>query len=152
MPGIPGGAEGGAPGGDNGPADFHSPLGAVNAFLKALQAKNPEQLAEATARRAPTEASGPKNQKLFQSILEQSLTEDDLTDLANKMEGFKPVDHNQPKSSGRFSIILGKSGKNGDYYRRTITARHEKDGWKVVDISGMSTLKSIRMRGAPNRR
>ncbi|WP_406695796.1 hypothetical protein V5E97_32830 [Singulisphaera sp. Ch08] len=141
IPGYPGGAEGGNPGGDGAPADFRSPAGAVKAFLDALKSKNAERLAEATARRAPTEASGPKNQKLFQSIVEQSLTEDDLSELANKMEGFEVVGFNTPKSTGKFALILGKAGQNGESYRRTITTRHEKDGWKVLDISGVGTIE-----------
>ncbi len=123
----------------------------MDAFLKALKAKNAERLAEATARRAPTEASGPKNQKLFASILEQSLTEDDLNDLANKLEGYQVVGNNTPKSTGKYALILGKAGKNGESYRRTITTRHEKDGWKVTDISGVGKVEKPivggRMRG-----
>lgn len=147
IPGYPGGAEGGNPGGSNEPANFRSPASAVEAFLKALKAKDAERLAEATARRAPTEAAGPKNQKLFASILEQSLTEDDLNDLANKMEGFQVVGFNTPKSTAKFSLILSKSGQNGETYRRTVTARHERDGWKVLDISGVGTIeKPVMMR------
>ncbi|SIO61127.1 hypothetical protein SAMN05444166_6649 [Singulisphaera sp. GP187] len=153
IPGYPGGTEGTHAGGDTGHASFRSPNSAVDAFLKALKAKNAERLAEATARRAPTEASGPKNQKLFASILEQSLTEDDLSDLANKLEGYTVVGNNAPKSTGRYTLILGKPGKNGEYYRRTITARHEKDGWKVLDISGVGTIeKPIMIRGRGMRR
>lgn len=153
MPGYPGAGDGGDAGGENGPANFRSPVGAVNAFLKALKAKSSEQLAEATARRAPREASGPKNQKLFQSILDYSLSEDDLSDLANKLEGFTIVGNNVPKSTGKFTLILGKAGKNGEYYRRTITTRHEKDGWKVSDISGVGKVeKPIMLRRGVRRR
>lgn len=150
-PGFPGNSGGGAPeinpggggiGGNNNGADsFHTPWGAVNLFLNALKAKNAERLAEATALRAPTEASGTKNQKLFAAILEQSLSEDDISDLANKLEGFQIVGQNEPKSSGKLGIILGKPGKNGESYRRVITVRHEKAGWKVVDISGQGTIE-----------
>lgn len=151
IPGYPGATDGANPGGTDEPADFRTPASAVEAFLKALKAKNPERLAEATARRAPTEAAGPKNQKLFASILEQSLTEDDLNDLANKLDEFQVVGFNTPKSSGRFTLILSKSGKNGESYRRTITARHEKEGWKVLDISGVGTVEKPIM-GARRRR
>jgi hypothetical protein len=121
-------------------ADFHSHYGAVTAFLEALKAKDPVLLREATALRAPTEAK-PKNQPLFTAILEQSLSEDELTELASKLEGFQIVDANQAKSTGRFSYILMKPGKNGSRLVRTITARHEKKGWKVVDISGQGELE-----------
>ena len=54
--GGPGGLRGGGLGGpgqeDNEPADFHSPEGAVKAFLAALKAKDLDRLNEATALRA----------------------------------------------------------------------------------------------------
>jgi hypothetical protein len=122
-------------GGERKKADFRTPMGAVNAFLDALKAKDPDRLAEATALRAPTEASV-KNQKLFTAILERSLAEDELGELNTKLDGFQIADHNVPKSTGRYSIILVKPGKNGATFRRTIYTRHEKAGWKVYDISG----------------
>ena len=42
---------------DNGPANTRTPEGAVRAFLNALQAKDKDRLAEATALRAQNEAS-----------------------------------------------------------------------------------------------
>jgi hypothetical protein len=124
--------------------------------LSALKSKDLERLADTVALRAPTEASSKSNQKLFESILERSMSEDDLSDLANKLNGFQMVDANQPKSSGRFSIILGKPGKNGEFYRRTITLRHEKAGWKVLDISGQGKIEKPivmpRGRGGMRRR
>jgi hypothetical protein len=121
-------------------ADFRTPMGAVTAFLAALKAKDPDRLAEATALRAPMESTG-KNQKLFTAILERSLADDELTELASKLEGFQIVDHNVPKSTGRYSLILAKAGKNGSQLLRTIHTRHEKAGWKVVDISGQGELE-----------
>ncbi len=112
---------------DTGPQNFHTPEGAVRSFLSALRAKDPERLAETVALRSVHEAS-PKNQKLFESIIERSLSEDDLSDLANKLAGFQMVGANEAKSTGRFSITLGKPGKNGEYLRRTITLRREKAG------------------------
>lgn len=143
-----GGFAGGGGGAMSNVTGYHSPFGAVNTFLKALKSRNAEKLAESTARRAPTEAAA-KNQKLFASILEQSLTDDDLNELANKLEGFNIADHNTPKSTGRYSIILMKPDKSGARYVRTIYTRHEKDGWKVYDISGLGKLEKpmMNMRG-----
>src|SRR5208337_2800225 len=68
--GYPGGPAGagalgaGGPGQDNGPADTRTPEGAVRAFLNALQAKDRDRLAEATALRAQTEASTDKTKEL----------------------------------------------------------------------------------------
>ena len=66
---------------------------AAAAFLAALQAKNPDMLAQATALRAPTEAS-PKYQKVFTAILEQSLAPEDLDELAKKLEGYTIIGQN----------------------------------------------------------
>jgi len=92
-----------------------------------------------TALHAPYEAK-PKNRALFTAILEKSLSEEDLNELATKLDGFQIVDHNLP-STGRMGIILMKPGVNGARLIRTITARHEKAGWKVVDISGQGELE-----------
>jgi len=73
MPAAGGQKQGGAGGGDNkvaaGPADVHSPVGAVKTFLDALKARDADRLSEATARRAATESSG-KNQEIFGKIIE----------------------------------------------------------------------------------
>jgi len=138
-----------------GAADFRTPLGGVAAFISAVRAKNLERLAEATALRAPTEAAG-KNQKMFTSILEQSLSSDDLDELAKKLEGFQIVGTNQPKSSGKLGVILSKPTNDGGQLIRTVTARHEKAGWKVVDISGVTEMErplpNMRVRGGTGRR
>ena len=138
-PNSPGGAGNGV--GLNQQVNFHTPVGAVLAFLNALRVKDPEALKEATALRSPTEAK-PRNRDLFSAILEKSLTEEDLNELATKLEGFQIVDMNQAVSTGRRSVMLMKPGKNGSRLIRTITARHEKAGWKVVDISGQGELEN----------
>jgi len=138
MPGAPGASSRRT---NNEPADFSDPRGAVDAFLDALDAKDITLLSEATALRAATEAT-PKNQKMFSSIIDQSMTEDDLSQLADKLEGFKIVGENQAVSSGRVGITIGKSNDKGDRLTRTVTVRHEKAGWKVLDISGQGVLKN----------
>jgi hypothetical protein len=138
-PSSPGGAGNGV--GLDQQVNFHTPVGAVLAFLNALKVKDPEALKEATALRSPAEAK-PRNRDLFSAILEKSLTEEDLNELATKLEGFQIVDMNQAVSTGRRSVMLMKPGKNGSRLIRTITARHEKAGWKVVDISGQGELEN----------
>lgn len=148
------GNSGGNIGGGNFKEDFHTPFGAVTLFLKALRAKDAEKLMKATALRAPRESSG-KNQSLFTKILEQSMTEDDLSELANKYEGYRISGNNTPKSTGRFTIILNKRGKKGETYVRTITTRHEKEGWKVVDLGGEGKIPAMMRfptRGGTRRR
>jgi len=113
---------------------FRNPMTAAAAFLKALQAKDPDRLAQTTALRAPTEAS-PKYQKMFTAILEQSLAPEDLDELAKKFEGYQIYGSNQARSTGKFEVIVSRAQGTSQFHR-TITLRKEKLGWKVLDISG----------------
>jgi hypothetical protein len=153
-PGGPGGAMGrpgaqGGPGGngaagvDNAPADFHSPQGAVRAFLNALKAKDLDRLNEATALRAQVEATA-KNQGLFKKIFELSLSDSELDDLSKKLEGYRIAGENPAQSTARVDVILQKqdSNSNGGYFRRKVTVRHEKKGWGVLDIAGATEFKA----------
>jgi hypothetical protein len=143
-PAPPGGGGGGGGKALAGNGSFKSPSGAVTAFLAALKARDLDALTEATALHAQTEAK-PGNQKLFTAILDGSLAKDELDELAKKLDGYKIIDQNDPKSSGRQGIILSKPEKNGAQMIRTITTRHEKKGWKVVDISGAGKLEKAMM-------
>jgi len=140
------------PGGDlqgGQPANYTSPYGATIAFLTALKAKDLDRLADATALHAPTEAKG-KNQKLFAAILDQSLADEDLEEFSKNLDGYQIVGHNDPKSTGRLGIIIAKA-EGASQMIRTVETRHEKKGWKVVDISGKRELEKPiampRMRG-----
>ncbi|MHC5542808.1 DUF4878 domain-containing protein, partial [Singulisphaera rosea] len=127
------------------PASFRSPTDAVTSFLDALKAKDLQRLAEATALRAPTEAAV-KNQKMFEQIREESLSEDALADFASKLEGYQIAGENQAKSSGKLGVILSNN-KDGDTYLRTVTVRKEKAGWKVLDVSGAGIIDRPNMKG-----
>ena len=93
---------------DDRPADFHSPQGAVKAFLSALKAKDLDRLNEATALRAQREASSAKNQELFKKIFDLSLSDSELDELAKKLDGYTIAGENPPKSTGRVDVILQK--------------------------------------------
>jgi len=130
------GAQG--PGGlaqDNGPADTRSPQGAVRAFLNALQAKDRDRLAEATALRAQTEASTDKTKELFGKIVDMSISDAEIDDLAKKLQGFRLSGENAPKSTGRLGIYIDKPTQEGSVLRVTLTVRKEKKGWGVMDMS-----------------
>jgi hypothetical protein len=153
MPGGPpgamaaaGGAPGtGAPGGglaDTGPADFHSPEGAVRSFLNALKAKDLDRLNESTALRASREASSTKNQELFQKIIDLNLSDSELDEIAKKLDGFSIAGENPPKSTGRVDVIIQKARERSGYVRRKVTVRHEKKGWGVLDIGAEQVFKS----------
>lgn len=142
--GGPGGMPGlGGPGQNNGPADFHSPQGAVKAFLSALKAKDLDRLNEATALRAQVEAGSSRSQELFKKIFDLSLSDSELDKLAEQLDGYTVSGENPQKSTGRVEVILRKTGKNGAYFLRKVTVRHEKKGWGVLDIAGAMEFKSM---------
>jgi hypothetical protein len=142
--GPAGGAAPGAAGAssnvDLSPADFHTPTGAVMAFMSALKARDLDRLNESTALRASQEATA-KNQELFKKIFDLSLSDSELDDLAKKLEGYQIAGENPPKSTGRVDVVLQKASSNGSYIRRKVTVRHEKKGWGVLDITGPSEFK-----------
>jgi hypothetical protein len=148
-PGGPGGL--GGPGADdNKPADFRSPEGAVRAFLSALKAKDLDRLNEATALRAQVEATSSKSQELFKKIFDLSLSDSELDQLAEALDGYTISGENPPKSTAKVEVILQKAGKNGAFYKRKVTVRHEKKGWGVLDVAGAMEFKPMNMM--PNRR
>lgn len=137
------------PAGGGAKDNFTTAFDATSSFLAALKSKNLSRIAEATALHAPTEASG-KNQKLFAAILDQSLSDEDLDEFVKNMDGYQIVGMNQPKSTGRIGITLAKA-EGTSQMLRTVTVRHEKKGWKVVDISPRREIEKPivmpRMRG-----
>ena len=130
---------------------YHSPIGGAMAFLAAVKSKNLSKVAEATALHAPLEAKSTANQKLFAAILEGDLAQEDLDELAKKLDGYKMSGSNVPKSSGQFGVIVTKQEGTSTMVR-TLLMRHEASGWKVQDISGKGEIqKQIqmpRMRGS----
>ena len=156
-PGAPGGAggfadEGGfagqsgigslGSGAAGGPADFATPGGAVNAFLMAVQAKDRAKIAQATARRAPTEAAA-KNREFFKVLLEESVADDQLDELAKAFEGYRPTQLLQAVSTAQRGVLLSKSEPGGASLSRTVQVRKEKDGWKVLDFTGFREFKAM---------
>jgi hypothetical protein len=69
---------------------FRTPIEVVVAFLEAVKAKDAVRLRHATSIRAPIEAM-PKNQALLRAILEQSLSEDDLTKLQRSTSAWHTI-------------------------------------------------------------
>jgi hypothetical protein len=143
MPGAAGAP--GAPGGaavDNQPADFHSPPGAVRAFLSALKAKDADRLNEATALRAQSESSK-RNQPIFKKIFDLALSDSEFDDLSKKLDGYQIAGENPQESTGRVDVIIRKAGKNGGYFTRKVTVRHEKKGWGVFDVGPETEFKPM---------
>lgn len=156
MPGIGGPAGSNDPNGlaPIGPDTFKHPGTAVMAFLRALAAKDKDQLAQATAKRAPTEAVE-KHRKIFAAIVEQSISDDELDEMSTALKGFQVAQILEPKSTGRWGIVIAKQDGRS-FLRRTITTRKEKEGWKVVDIDDLYEVKAglppVFMRGRGVRR
>lgn len=142
----------GGPGADNGPADTRTPSGAVRAFLKALEAKDRDALAEATAQRAavdsPLETTS-THKDLFGKILDGSISDSELDELAKMFEGFKVAGENAVKSTGRMGVYADKPDDNGGRIRRTFTVRKEKKGWGVMDYGSVIKFEG---RGGMTRR
>jgi hypothetical protein len=130
---------------------FNDPITAANFFLDAVKKKDLNAISQATALRAATES---KNTKLWQLVLSQELAQEDLDELAKKLDKYQMFSYNQPKSSGKFGIIIRKP-EGTSMMQRTITMRHEKAGWKVQDISGEGEIEKPiivpRMRGGMGR-
>jgi len=137
----------GGPGGTNdpngsaptGPASYRYPQTAVMAFLNALTAHDKDRLSQATARRAPTE-SVEKHQKIFAAIVDQSISDDELEEMAKAMTGYQVFQVLQAKSTGRIGVVIAKMDGR-DRLQRTLTVRKEKEGWKVMDISEIYDFK-----------
>jgi hypothetical protein len=154
MPGAAGPGSRGGPGGNDKPADYTQPEGAVQAFLDALKARDLERLTEATALRAQTESS-PKNQDMFKRIFDGTLSESELNALATRLEGYSIASENTPKSTGSVDVVLRKTSRNnnnnsgisggGSYYTLRVRVRREKKGWGVCDISAPTEFKNPRM-------
>jgi hypothetical protein len=160
MGGGPGPGAGAAPGAaggnaqtDAGPSDFRTPQGAVRTFLNALKAKDADRLSEATARRAAVDSTG-KNQELFSKILEVTLPDSELDDLAKKLAGYQISGENPQKSTGRADVVVSKRNDDGSSSSRRITARREKKGWGVLDIGPEQIFKTlgVQRRRATNNR
>jgi len=126
----------------------------VHAFLNALQAKDRDRLAEATALRSQTEASSDKAKELFGKIVDLSISDTELDELAKKLQGFRLSGENAPKSTGRLGLYIDKPTQEGGVLRITLTVRKEKKGWGVMDIGHSTEFKPMNMnprRKASNR-
>jgi hypothetical protein len=145
MPGGGGGGWGSGSGSDtNAPANYTMPMTAVMTFMNAVKSKDKDRIADATALRSVQMAHSKGMKQLFSNILDNSISDEDVKELAKQLEGYQIIGQNTAVSSGQLGIIIGKSNGNFGQYRRTITVRHEAKGWKVADITGRSELEGMR--------
>ncbi len=121
---------------------MNTPEGVVKSFLSALKARNADRLSESTALRAARDSAG-KNQEMFDKIIKVTMSDSEIDELARKLDGYQIAGENPQTSTGRVDIVVQKSGKNGTYYKRKITARREKKGWGVLDIGPEQPFKPM---------
>ena len=118
-------------------ADFRKPITVATTFLAAALARSPLRLREVTAHDAATMAD-PMNRPLFAAILNQTMTNADLTRLATELEGYKV----QPLvliATGVVKVPMTKPGPDHSHWRRLVRLRVKKNiGWKVFDFSAPS--------------
>jgi len=126
---------------DGGPRAFLNPGTAVQAFLSALKAKNKDRLSQATARRAAIEAAE-KHRKIFAAILEQSISDEELDDMAKALEGYQVVSILPARSTGQIGVTIGRQ-TNRELLQRTVQVRKEKEGWKVMDFGATMDFRPV---------
>ncbi len=126
--------------------DSRSPRGAVEAFLYALSHKDRDRLAEATALRANTMEEGGKHRELFSRIIDYSISDAELDDLVDALDDYRVSGENKARSTGRLGVTIRKTKKGGGWIQRTVTVRHEKKGWGVLDISDAVEFNQARSR------
>ena len=146
---APGGGRGGDGGGTLADSDFTTETKGAESFLSALKSKDPEKLAEATAKHAEFEATN-EHKPIFKDILAKSASAEDLDKLARDLSGMQVVSASR-KSSGTASVVVGKEEETSRTTRALIV-RKEKDGWKVQDYGPRVIAKSTGMYDGSGRR
>ena len=114
-----------------------------------MKAKDVQKLADATAKHAEFESSS-NHRVLMKSILDASVNQADLDDLARSFDGMKVEGIGTRKSSGMVNVVVSKtervvvkssttnSNQNiSNYMNRTLYLRKEADGWKVQDFGAL---------------
>ncbi len=128
---------------------YKSPVKAAETFLDALKHKDTRVLAEATALRAQYEADHLAGiREVFKALREESLAQETLDDLARAFEEMKVVGVNRPRSTGSIGVTVGNL-EDSEYRTRTLTLRHEKGGWKIMDFSHLRIQKMPNPKNSP---
>jgi hypothetical protein len=127
--------------------DFANPMTAVTTFLTALKTGDRRRLAEIISIYvyAPTDAPGETRRKLLAAIREETVSDAEIKQLASAFEGYEIVGQQNMKASGVLGVYVRKRVVDGVSLLRTITTRHERMGWKILDFSEPKQLE----KGAP---
>ena len=96
--------------------------------MNALHAKDRDRLSEATALRAQTEASTEKMKELLGKIVDMSVSDSEIDELAKKLEGCRVAGENAVKSTGRLGVYVDKRTSEGSIVRYTLTGAQGKEG------------------------
>ena len=148
MAGMMGG-NGGGGAINNTVSDFTTGIKGAESFLSAVQAKDSKRLAEAVALHARLESSN-AHKLMFEHVLDEAATADDLDKLARDFAGMQLVELGTRKGSGEQHIIVGKEDET-QTTTRVLIVRKEKKGWKVQDYGGQRIIKIPVMRGQNQR-
>jgi hypothetical protein len=134
--------------------DFANPMTAVTTFLTALKTGDRHRLAEIISIyvSVPTAAAGETRRKLLAAIREETVSDAKIKGLASAFEGYEIVGQQNVKASALIGVYVRKRVANGPSLLRTINARHEKKGWKILDFSEPKQLEKGSPYAAAERR
>ena len=124
-------------------SDFTSETKGAESFLAAVQAKDPELLAEAVAKHSEFEAVN-EHKPIFAGLLAKTSDPKDLDMLSREFADFQIAGMGNRVGSGSVKIAVGKEDEKG-MVKRILTLRKEKDGWKVQDYGGRLVTKYPQM-------
>ncbi len=81
--------------------------------------------------------------ELLGKIVDLSISDTEIDELAKKLEGCQIGGENAAKSTGRLGIYVQKTTPDGSMLRYTLIVRHEKKGWGVMDIGWPTEFKPM---------
>jgi hypothetical protein len=128
--------------------DFANPMTAVTAFLTALKTGDRRRLAETISIYvyASTHAPADTWRNLLKAIREETASDAEIKQLASAFEGYEIVGQQSVvKASALLGVYVRKRVGDGPSRLHTIKTRHERAGWKILDLIEPKELE----KGAP---
>ena len=72
---------------------------------------------------------------MFARIIDSSISDTELDEIASQLDDFKFSGFNQVQSTGKLKVTTKKTGKNGGWLQRTFVVRSgRRRGWGVLNI------------------
>jgi len=129
-------------GGQEAHDDFTTVTKAAQSFLSAVKSRDAEKIAAALAKHGQVEAVK-DHQEVFKAAAEGTLDADQVDSFARAFGDMKFGYVGQVRGTGMCMVVVTKSNGKGGRVDRTLTMRHEAEGWKVQDFTGPRELKVI---------